>query len=228
MIRVKNLSLAFGKNQVINDISVNFEESKIHGIVGLNGAGKSTFFSLISRIITTDAGEILLNDAPISKREIGFLETNNFFYSRITGKEYLGICEQTNNEYNADVLQEFMKLPLNDLIETYSTGMKKKLALMAMLKQEKSIYLLDEPFNGLDLETNKVVEQIILNLKKNGKTVFMSSHIIDPLLKICDEIHFLEKGNFIKHYPKSQFQEIENDLFGKLELDIQSRIAESN
>jgi ABC-2 type transport system ATP-binding protein len=97
-----------------------------------------------------------------------------------------------------------------------------------MLKQEKNIYLLDEPFNGLDLETNKIVEQIILNLKQNGKTVFMSSHIIYPLLKICDEIHFLEKGNFIKHYSKSNFNEIEEDLFGKLTVDIQSRITTSN
>jgi ABC-2 type transport system ATP-binding protein len=227
MIKVQNLCLAFGKNQVISNVSQNFTENSIHGIVGLNGSGKSTFFNLIAKIVVANSGIILLNDSPINKKDIAFLETSNFFYSRITGKEYLNIFTQSNGSFNLKSLQNFMKLPLDDLIETYSTGMKKKLALLAILKQEKLIYLFDEPFNGLDMETNKVVEQIILTLKEKGKTIFLSSHIIDPLLSICDEIHYIEEGRFKRSYNKKQFNEIENDLFQKLKYEIQTIIESS-
>ena len=105
--------------------------------------------------------------------------------------------------------------------------MKKKLALLAILKQEKPIFLLDEPFNGLDLETNKIVELIVTTLKEKGKTVFLSSHIIDPLLTVCDEIHFLEKGKFTKTFDKPNFYKLEEELFHKLKTEARSIISAS-
>ncbi len=124
-------------------------------------------------------------------------------------------------------MQEYFKLPLDELIENYSTGMKKKLALLAVLKQGKPIFILDEPFNGLDLETNKVLEIIIVSLKQKQKTVFVSSHIIDPLLTTCDKIHLLENGCFVKTYFKSDFSKIEEDLFGKLKTEATEVISKA-
>ncbi len=105
--------------------------------------------------------------------------------------------------------------------------MKKKLALLAVLKQDKSIFILDEPFNGLDLETNKILELIILSLKQKQRTVFVSSHIIDPLLTTCDKIHLLQDGVFIKTYKKDEFFKIEEDLFGKLKREASEIISKS-
>ncbi|MFA5973284.1 MAG: AAA family ATPase [Lentimicrobiaceae bacterium] len=145
----------------------------------------------------------------------------------MTGNEYLKIFKQTNPDFNLISLQEFLILPLDNLIETYSTGMKKKLALLGVLKQNKQIFLLDEPFNGLDLETNKILELIITTLKEKGKTVFVSSHIINPLLTVCNQIHYLENGKFTKTFEKENFHHIEDELFKKLKAEAKIIISKS-
>ncbi len=218
MLEAKDLTIKFDGKAILNNISHAFSGSNIHGIIGLNGAGKTTFFNALAGVIKPDKGSFLWNGCQLSRKEIGYIETNNFFYSRITGKEYLDIFPSTNKEFNLDKFQELMHLPLDGLIETYSTGMKKKLALLAAVKQEKQVYIFDEPFNGLDLETNKVLMIMIQALSKKGKLVFVSSHILEPLLNICEQIHYLSGGVFVKTYEKSQFEGIENELFEKLKL----------
>lgn len=227
MININKLTVSFSNNKVLDNININFESNKIYGIVGLNGAGKTTFFNALASNLEPNIGEIKWNEHVITNKEVAYLETANYFYSRITGKEYLQLFKQTNLEFDLDSLQTFLKLPLDELIETYSTGMKKKLALLGVLKQNKSVFLLDEPFNGLDLETNKIVELIITALKQKGKTIFLSSHIIDPLLAVCDEIHFLESGQFTKKFTSANFHRLEDELFGKLKTEAKSIISNS-
>lgn len=227
MIKIKELTVRFDDNTVLNNISIGFHLPGIFGIVGLNGSGKTTFFNALSNIVRPDSGEIYFGNRNFNQNDSGYLETVNFFYSGITGNEYLKIFKQTNSNFNLPALQEFTKLPLDELIETYSTGMKKKLALLAILKQDKPVYLFDEPFNGLDMETNKILELIILVLKDKGKTVFVSSHILDPLLIICDAIYFLENGNFTKSFYKPDFNRINDELFGKFKEQAGIIIKES-
>lgn len=227
MIKIKNLTVKYSGNTVIDDISIDFLEGKVYGIVGLNGAGKTTFFNTISTDLKKDSGQILFNEIPVSNKDTACLETQNFFFSKITGNEYLKIFKQTNENFNLNSLQEFLRLPLDELIETYSTGMKKKLALLGILKQDKPVFLFDEPFNSLDLETNKILELIILSLMRKGKTVFLSSHIIDPLLTVCDEILLMEKGKFIKTFNKSDYNKLESELFSKLKEEAKIIIDSS-
>lgn len=227
MINVKNLSVSFNDHAVLKNITTDFEEGMVHGIVGLNGAGKTTFFNVLGKMLKPDFGEIIQNGSILEIKDTAYLETVNFFFSRITGNEYLKIFRQTNTEFNLLTLQGYFKLPLNELIENYSTGMKKKLALLAVLKQDKPIFILDEPFNGLDLETNKILEIIILSLKQKQKTVFISSHIIEPLLSTCDKMHLLENGCFVKTYQKTDFSKIEEDLFGKLKSEATTIISKA-
>jgi ABC-2 type transport system ATP-binding protein len=217
MITIKNLTVKYYSEKIVLDnITIDFLPGKVYGIVGLNGAGKTTFFNTISTDLKKDSGQILFNENPISNKNTAYLETVNYFYSKITGNEYLKIFKQTNEKFNLVSLQEFFRLPLDELIETYSTGMKKKLALLGILKQDKPVFLFDEPFNSLDLETNKILELIITALREKGKTIFLSSHIIDPLITICDEILLLEKGKFIKSFNKSDYNKLEDELFSKL------------
>ena len=227
MIQIKDLSVSFSEKQVLKNIDIRFNSGWIHGIVGLNGSGKTTFFNSLTGVVKLSNGQILFNDKPFHFADASYLETNNYFYSRLTGSEYLKIFEQTNSSFNLDVLQHFFELPLDELIDNYSTGMKKKLALLCLLKQDRPVYLLDEPFNSLDMETIKVLEQIILILKEKGKTLFISSHIIDPLLKLCDEIHYLTNGRFSKTYKSPEFASIENDLFSKIREDAKQKLGES-
>lgn len=216
MIRIENLSVNYGNHRVLKGINTTFQPGTIYGIAGLNGAGKTTFFNVLSNVVKPTEGKISFNDPGSASENVCYLETTNFFYSRITGNEYLKIFKQTNAGFSLEGLQQYFKLPLDEMIETYSTGMKKKLALLAALKKDKDVYLLDEPFNGLDLETNKILELIITSLKKKGKTILVSSHIIDPLLTIADEIRLLENGSFTKTFSRDQFDKVEEELFGKL------------
>ena len=227
MINIKNITVSFEDHIVLNDISIDFLPHKIYGVVGLNGAGKTTFFNALSTNQKLKTGQIYLDNKAITYRDTAYLETVNFFYSRITGNEYLKIFKQTNLEFDLNVLQDFLALPLDELIENYSTGMKKKLALLGVLKQNKKIFLLDEPFNGLDLESNKILELIISALKEKGKTVFLSSHIIDPLMAVCDEILILDKGKFTKRFEKINFDKIEDELFKKLKAEARVVISKS-
>ena len=213
MISAIKIEKSFGDKKVLNNLNYDFNLSEIHGIIGLNGAGKTTFFNILSTFLKPDSGEILYEGKNIARYDIAYLETVNFFYSNITGKEYLDIFPSTNLQFDLENINKLLKLPLNEIIETYSTGMKKKLALLSIIKQDKSIYIFDEPYNGLDLETNMALEIIIKNLRKKEKTVFISSHILSPLISVCDEIHLLQQGRFIKNYTKDKFDSIEKELF---------------
>lgn len=216
MIEIINLTAGYGKTPVMRQLSARFNGAAVHGIVGLNGAGKSTFFNVLARVKKQAAGEILLNNQPIKRSDTGYLETGNFFYSSITGREYLNIFPSSNSGFQLESLQQLFRLPLDDLTEHYSTGMKKKLALLAILKQDKPVYILDEPFNGLDMETNKALEAIIDKLKQKGKLVLVSSHIMEPLLQTCDFIHYLAGGVFQKSFGKEDFSGIDKELFSVL------------
>lgn len=227
MISIQTLSIKFAEKQVLNNINIDFEKGNIHGIVGLNGAGKTTFFNVLAKTLKPDTGEIKLCNIDITIKDTAYLETVNYFFSGITGNEYLKIFKQTNTNFSLSSLIDYLKLPLDELIVNYSTGMKKKLALLAVLKQNKPVFILDEPFNGLDLETNKILEIIILSLKQKQKTIFVSSHIIDPLLTTCDKIHLLENGCFVKTYLKTDFAKIEEDLFGNLKSEATQVISKA-
>ncbi len=226
MIDVKNIQLNYDKKIVLNKLSKSFELNKIHGIVGLNGAGKTSFFNVLAQIIYPESGEITGNSQPLSHKSISYLETQPFFYSRLTGREYLAIFDNKNPELNQRELINLLKFPVDNLIENYSTGEQKKLALLAILKQNRPIIILDEPFNGLDLESAKVLETIVLRLKEKHKTVFISSHILSPLFNLCDTIHHLADGNFQRSYVPNEFNELDNTIFGTLKTHAEAIVQQ--
>ena len=220
MISVNELTKSFGNKQVLNCRSVHFQHQLVHGIIGLNGAGKTTFFNILSGFLAANTGVVLDNERPLRREDVAYLESENFFYSYLTGEEYLSIFPCTNQDFHVERMNDLIKLPLRELIETYSSGMRKKLALLAILRQDKPIYLLDEPFNGLDLETNQILRLIIQRLVRKGKTIFMSSHILAPLTELCNEIHLLHNGVFTKTYEGGSFHAIETDLFAGSDKSI--------
>lgn len=224
MIQLNNLSVKFKNQVILNNIQWDFKASLIHGIVGLNGAGKTTLFNTLSGILKPNAGKIIYQNKPLSSSEIGYLETTSFFYSGITGNEHLNIFEKTNPDFNSEALNQLTRIPLDNLIETYSSGMKKKLAMLSLVKKDNPIYILDEPFNSLDFESSKVLELIILNLKAKGKTIFISSHVIETLAPLCDYIHLMENGIFKKTFDPPAFDEIEKALLGEFEVSAKKII----
>lgn len=217
MLTIKNLTASYGKDSVLENLNLDIEEGMIHGLAGINGSGKTTLFHTIYGFIKPDAGTIQLNEQPLSRKKIAFLETQNYFYSNIKGKEYLDLFPDSTSTFSVKMWQELFKFPLNDLIENYSTGMKKKLALTGILKLDKPILLLDEPFNGIDMEAVRIIEKLLLRLKEKGKTIIVTSHILETLTAICDQIHILENKNITRIYRKNEFEGIAHDIFGEMD-----------
>jgi ABC-2 type transport system ATP-binding protein len=213
MIELKNLSVSFGDNEVLKNIDAVFGVSEVHGLAGLNGSGKTTVLNTMAGFLKPGTGEILYNGRSIARNDLGFLETENYFYSNITGNEYLSLFPESNKKFSVDSFNSLFKIPLDEIIETYSNGMKKKLAMMSVLKQEKDVYILDEPFNGLDMESCKLVEIVINQLRDNGKTVFVSSHILDTLTDSCTFIHHLKDGKIVKSYSRNEFPLLKSEIF---------------
>jgi len=216
MISIKNLSVAYDSNTpVLNQLNLSMQEHCVHGIVGLNGAGKTTLLNTIFGFIQADSGSIDYQNQPLTKKEICYLITENYFYSNITGREFLSLFK--SNNFDENQWNELFHLPLDNIIDGYSTGMKKKLALLGMLKQDKPIIILDEPFNGLDIESCRIIRSILLKLKERGKIIIVTSHIIETLTNLCDYIHYLEKGQIKYSKTPTDFANFEQAIFKTIE-----------
>nr|WP_321227886.1 ATP-binding cassette domain-containing protein [uncultured Psychroserpens sp.] len=211
MIKIEKLSKFYGKKQVLSTINLEFKKGKVYGIVGENGAGKTTLFRCISGLETYN-GNISSHFKKL-KNHLGLLLTEPFFFSKITGKEYLQLLANTRQIKLSNIENKnIFDLPLNQYASTYSTGMKKKLALTAILLQENDVFILDEPFNGVDIQSNLIITEIIKKLKELDKTVIMSSHIFSTLADTCDEIYLMKKGEIIKKVEQIDFNNLETEM----------------
>ncbi|MGL1885032.1 MAG: ATP-binding cassette domain-containing protein [Reichenbachiella sp.] len=210
MITVNNLVHTYGKHEVLKGVELKIASKKIHGLVGMNGSGKTTLLKCLYGLIKVEAGRILLNGNPITKKEVSFLPSENFFYSNITAREYLSLVK--NPTFVDSDWADLFDIPLDELIDGFSTGMKKKIAIIATFKQDKPYMILDEPFNGLDIESCHILQSLLLKQLEKEKTVLVTSHILESITKISDEIHVLEDGRIGRHAYKEGFNQLEKDL----------------
>jgi len=211
MIKIKELSKLFGNKEVLKNLSMEFSEGNVYGIVGENGAGKTTLFRCIAGL-ESYSGEIISDVKPL-KNHLGLLLTEPFFFTMMTGREYIRLLCNARGKTNVDIdSKNIFDLPLDQYASTYSTGMKKKLAITAILLQENEYFILDEPFNGVDIQSNIILTEIILKLKELNKVVIISSHIFSTLSDTCDEIHLLRKGEQIKSVNKTGFKDLEQEM----------------
>jgi len=211
MIRIENLFKKYGKKEALININISFEKGKVYGIVGENGSGKTTLFRCIAGLekykgaVSSDLGNL--------KNSLGLLLTEPYFFSKITGKEYVQLLSNARGLVIEDIEEKnIFDLPLNEYASNYSTGMKKKLGLLAVLLQKNEYYIFDEPFNGVDIQSNIIVTEIIHRLKELNKTVIMSSHVFSTLSDTCDEIYLLKKGELVKRVLKKDFEELEKEM----------------
>jgi len=211
MIKIEALSKSFGNKEVLSNINITFEKGNVYGIVGENGSGKTTLFRCITGI-EQYGGTVTSAMLPL-KDHIGYLQTEIFFFSKITGREYIQLLCNARGKSTGNIdSKNIFELPLDQYASTYSTGMKKKLALTAILFQENQYYILDEPFNGVDIQSNIIILEILKELKKKGKTLIISSHIFSTLSDICDEIHLLQHGQFTRKVYRKEFENLEQEM----------------
>ncbi|MBI1184963.1 ATP-binding cassette domain-containing protein [bacterium] len=223
-MEIKHLNVSYNKVQVLHDLDMYVQDEGINGLVGMNGAGKTTLLNAIYGFKEKMSGEINYKGGKLRASQIGFLEAENFFYNKIKGSEYLEIFRLNNKDFDIEAWNEVFELPLDQLVDEYSTGMKKKLALMGIIGLDRPVMLLDEPFNGVDLESNEKIKIIMKKLKERGKTIIVTSHIIETLTTTCDRISVLNNGKIEKTATKLHFGEIEEYLHHSITVGAQRKI----
>lgn len=207
-LSIKQLQVGYGANIVLDGINAELPIGRIHGIVGKNGQGKTTLLNVLRGKVIPVQGVCLLNEKHLLPNYIAMLDTESYFYPRITGNEYLRLFQLANTKFTTAKWNEVFNLPLEDEIETYSAGMRKKLAFMGVLGLQRPVLLLDEPFNSLDLDTNYLLVDILKLLAEQGTTLLITSHILEPLLSVCDTILWLQGANHTRVFQSSEFEEI--------------------
>jgi len=188
----------FGSQIVFENTNITIQENGIYGIVGKNGEGKTTLFKCMLSL-TPFEGKISFEKDPLKIQKIAWCPTEPALYEELTAAEFydfyreLTSCTSNNSKMLFDVTK-------NQLIKNFSTGMKKKTYLNAVFQNDYPIYILDEPFNGLDLESNYILVQY-LKEKSKSSIILISSHILEILYANCE------------NFQKDNFQKIEEKLF---------------
>lgn len=211
MLKIKINQKAYKDNLILEKIDLNITKNGIYGVIGKNGEGKTTFFRCVLSL-TSFEGEILFNENRLIFNDMAWCPTEPTIYNELTADEFTKFyAELLKIKYNEKSV--LFEIPNDRLIKEFSTGMKKKAYLNAVLQKKYSIYIFDEPFNGLDLESNYLLMNYIKTIAKES-IVFISSHILEILYKDCDKI-FLIKNKNIMNFENHQYLDIEKEIFNK-------------
>lgn len=212
MITIDSLTVRAGGRTILDRLTMHLSEGRIHGIVGINGAGKTTLLNALYGFMPAAAGSITRNGRPLRRRETAYLESENFFYPGMTCRDYLDLIRHYHPSSDPTPYMQLFALPLDEEVNVWSTGMKKKLALTAALIQEKEVLLLDEPFNGLDMEAVYAAQRMIAAAGRAGRTVIVTSHIFPTLEAVADDLFVLDGGSIAGHYDRSEFSRAAREL----------------
>ena len=212
MIEIKNVTKKYGEKKALNNVSFNVNDGEIFAFIGHNGAGKTTLIKAIMGIHDFDEGDILINGKSIKqkpvecKKEMAFVPDNPELYENMKAIDFINfMCDmyevdQETREANINKYAKMFEISenLNDTINSFSHGMKQKIALISALAHNPKILVMDEPFVGLDPKAVFDVKEIMNIMTKEGKTIFFSTHILDVAEKLCSRVAIIKKGELIK------------------------------
>ena len=201
-LTIKNLTKTYGEKVVLQDIDFTFEEGKIYGLIGRNGAGKTTFFNCLNEDVEIDKGEVILNDDygqnKLKTDDIGYVISTPTVPEFLTGKEFLSFFLEINKDKleKPKTIEEYFDLvKINEedqdkLLKEYSHGMKNKMQMLINFIAHPKVLLLDEPLTSLDVVVQEEMKQLLKKMKK-GHILIFSTHILELALDLCDEIVIL-------------------------------------
>ena len=206
----KSFSYGFrGRQKVLKSIFLEVEKGEVFGFLGPNGAGKSTAINTILGFIKPDTGEVFINGLssrnPLSRKALGYLPEHPNFSEYLTARELVefsglasGIDKKILKKSTDAILDKMELLQFkNRAARTFSKGMKQRIGLAMALISNPPVLILDEPMSGLDPMGRKLVTDLILELKKKGKTIFFSTHILNDVEILCDRVAVINKGKIL-------------------------------
>lgn len=212
MLDIKNVSKSYdGKKYALEDVSLTIESGDIFGFIGHNGAGKTTLLKSIAGIIDFDAGDILVDgfsikkDALSVKERIAYIPDNPDVYESLSGIQYLSFIADVFNISDQERSQTIDKYAtlfsikdvLNNPISSYSHGMKQKLVIISALIHKPKLFLLDEPFVGLDPKAAFQLKEIFKDMCNQGSSIFFSTHVLEVVEKLCNKVAIIKQGKIV-------------------------------
>ena len=211
MIELKNLTKHFGNVVAVNRLNLSVSKGEIFGFIGPNGAGKTTTLRMMGGVLAPTEGSVVIDGLHMAsepekaKKRIGFIPDRPFLYEKLTGMEFLRftadlyeIKDDLFRKKSEEVLKKFLLYDWGDeLIESYSHGMKQRLIISAAILHDPKVIVVDEPMVGLDPAGIKMVKGLIRDLAQKGTTLFMSTHTLAMAEDVCDRIGIIHKGVLI-------------------------------
>ena len=225
IIRIQNITKFFNDNMAVNDLSLAINEGEIYGLLGHNGAGKSTTINILLGFLKPDSGTVSINDIDISseyiraRQYIGYISENVSLYPYLTGVENLDyFCKLSGKILNQKRLSGLLnECGLESEVHykrtgTYSKGMRQKVGIAIALAKNAKVYLLDEPASGLDPLASNELSLLLRKLASQGAAILMASHDIFRVRETCDRIGIIKKGELVKemHTSDVSTNELEN------------------
>lgn len=230
MINTKGLTKYFGNFKAVNDLTLNVKKGEIYGFLGPNGAGKTTTILMLLGIMKPTKGEISLFDRPLYedyfniKKKIGVVSEKQYLYKEMTPFEYLDFFADfyrvKNRKKRIKELLEWVNLSgvQDKKLKQFSRGMQQKVGIARALLHNPEILILDEPISGLDPMGIKEVRDMIEEQKQQGKTIFISSHLLSEVEKICDRVGIINKGVLLA---EDKMENLKMRLSNEIEIEVE-------
>lgn len=208
IIECKNLSKNFGEKVALEHINLQIPEGKIFGLLGPNGAGKTTLIRIINRITIPNEGEVLFRGKPITQRDverIGYMPEERGLYRKMKVGDQAMYLAELKGMSTRDAMRElkawFVRFGIQSWwdkkVEELSKGMAQKVQFITTVVHKPSLMILDEPFSGFDPVNAELIRQEILRLKDEGATIILSTHNMESVEELCDEIALINKSHLV-------------------------------
>lgn len=207
VIKLENVVKAFGDKIIYKNVSLTINKGMTIGFVGENGSGKSVLFQLMTGLLPCDSGKVIVNGETLGEQidfpnNVGILINDPGYIEYLSGYRNLKLLAEINNLIGEKEIKETMKkvgLDPDDKtpVKKYSMGMKQKLGIAQAIMEGQTIIILDEPYNALDFKTNREITDILEHLKKEGKTILLTSHQHEYLEKLCDDIFCIHNNKIV-------------------------------
>ena len=204
IIKIEHVSLNIKKEEILKDITIGFEEGKIHGLIGRNGSGKTMLMKCICGFIKVTQGIIEVSGKQVGKeidfpKNIGFIIETPGFIPYYSGYKNLRLLAGLQNKIQDEQIKDAMTAvgldyKLKRTVRKYSLGMRQRLGIAQAIMENPEILILDEPFNGLDKEGVEEMRQYFLKLKESGTTILICSHSAEDISVLCDTVAEMDKG----------------------------------